>query len=187
MTYHDVGGVFADRRRGGAASHYRGCAYRAMLRVDWPAGGGLSSPCHMQRPMTGCACITRKPGRGPRLSSCTSSRATCAPGSRRCGISRIATARSPTMRAAIRPSEVPEDPARYGQTRAADDIAAVMDAAGIDRAHICGLSMGGFATLHFGFRHAGPCALPDRGRLRLRGGTPTSARSSRPRPRRRRG
>ena len=52
------------------------------------------------------------------------------------------------------PSEAPEDPARYGQARAADDIAAVMDAAGIDRAHVCGLSMGGFATLHFGFRHA---------------------------------
>jgi len=53
------------------------------------------------------------------------------------------------------PSEAPEEPARYGQARAADDIAAVMDAAGIERAHVCGLSMGGFAALHFGFRHAG--------------------------------
>ncbi|MXY40268.1 MAG: alpha/beta fold hydrolase [Rhodospirillaceae bacterium] len=57
------------------------------------------------------------------------------------------------------PSDVPDGPERYGperysQARAADDIAAVMDAAGIDRAHVCGLSMGGFATLHFGFRHA---------------------------------
>ncbi len=52
------------------------------------------------------------------------------------------------------PSDVPEEPARYGQARAADDIAAVMDAARIERAHVCGLSMGGFAALHFGFRHA---------------------------------
>ncbi len=41
----------------------------------------------------------------------------------------------------------------YSQNRAADDIAAVMDHLKIDKAHIVGLSMGGFATLHFGFRH----------------------------------
>ena len=51
------------------------------------------------------------------------------------------------------PSDVPEDPASYSQARAADDIAAVLDAIGVKRAHICGLSMGGFATLHFGLRH----------------------------------
>ena len=43
----------------------------------------------------------------------------------------------------------------YSQARAADDIAAVMDALGIEKAHVVGLSMGGFATLHFGFRHPG--------------------------------
>jgi pimeloyl-ACP methyl ester carboxylesterase len=52
------------------------------------------------------------------------------------------------------PSDVPEDVARYSQARAADDIAAVLDHLGIDKAHVVGLSMGGFATLHFGFRHA---------------------------------
>lgn len=52
------------------------------------------------------------------------------------------------------PSDVPDDPAAYSQAQAADDIAAVMRAAGIDKAHIVGLSMGGFATLHFGLRHA---------------------------------
>lgn len=52
------------------------------------------------------------------------------------------------------PSDVPEQPASYSQARAADDIKAVLDAAGVDKAHIVGLSMGGFATLHFGFRHA---------------------------------
>src|SRR5262245_21598801 len=29
----------------------------------------------------------------------------------------------------------------------------VLDGLGIQKAHICGLSMGGFATLHFGLRH----------------------------------
>ncbi len=52
------------------------------------------------------------------------------------------------------PSDVPTDPARYSQNRAADDIAAVLDHLGTPTAHVVGLSMGGFATLHFGFRHA---------------------------------
>jgi pimeloyl-ACP methyl ester carboxylesterase len=52
------------------------------------------------------------------------------------------------------PSDVPEDVAKYSQARAADDIAAVLDHLVIAKAHIVGLSMGGFATLHFGFRHA---------------------------------
>ena len=51
------------------------------------------------------------------------------------------------------PSDVPPDHGSYSQARAADDIKAVLDAAGADDAHIIGLSMGGFATLHFGFRH----------------------------------
>lgn len=51
------------------------------------------------------------------------------------------------------PSDVPEQPSSYSQARAADDIAAVLDHLGEEKAHIVGLSMGGFATLHFGFRH----------------------------------
>jgi pimeloyl-ACP methyl ester carboxylesterase len=51
------------------------------------------------------------------------------------------------------PSDVPESPASYSQARAADDILAVLDHLGEEKAHIVGLSMGGFATLHFGFRH----------------------------------
>lgn len=51
------------------------------------------------------------------------------------------------------PSDVPEEVCRYSQNRAADDIAAVMDHLDIGRAHVVGLSMGGFAALHFGFRH----------------------------------
>jgi len=52
------------------------------------------------------------------------------------------------------PSEVPADVARYSQARATADIAAVVDGAGIARAHVVGLSMGGFAALHFGLDHA---------------------------------
>jgi pimeloyl-ACP methyl ester carboxylesterase len=56
------------------------------------------------------------------------------------------------------PSEVPDNPEKYSQERARDDIKAVVDALEIDRAHVVGLSMGGFAALHFGF------AYPDRAR-----------------------
>jgi pimeloyl-ACP methyl ester carboxylesterase len=51
------------------------------------------------------------------------------------------------------PSDVPDAAARYSQDRARDDIRAVLDALKIDKAHIVGLSMGGFATLHFGFTY----------------------------------
>jgi pimeloyl-ACP methyl ester carboxylesterase len=51
------------------------------------------------------------------------------------------------------PSDVPSDGERYSQDRARDDIRAVLDALKIDKAHIVGLSMGGFATLHFGFTY----------------------------------
>ena len=52
------------------------------------------------------------------------------------------------------PSDVPADVGKYSQARATADIAAVMDGAGIDRAHVVGLSMGGFAALHFGLDFA---------------------------------
>ena len=51
------------------------------------------------------------------------------------------------------PSDVPSDVASYSQARAAADIVAVMDGAGIERAHVVGLSMGAFATLHLGLDH----------------------------------
>jgi pimeloyl-ACP methyl ester carboxylesterase len=56
------------------------------------------------------------------------------------------------------PSDVPADVERYSQQRARDDILAVLDALGIERAHIVGNSMGGFATLHFGMAYS-PRAL----------------------------
>jgi pimeloyl-ACP methyl ester carboxylesterase len=56
------------------------------------------------------------------------------------------------------PSEVPRDPDAYSQARAVADAVAVLDALDVERAHVVGLSMGGFCTLHFGLRH------PDRAR-----------------------
>ena len=52
------------------------------------------------------------------------------------------------------PSEVPEDWQRYSQARARDDIRAVLDALGIQRAHVVGLSMGAFAALHFALSYS---------------------------------
>ena len=46
------------------------------------------------------------------------------------------------------PSDVPTDPAAYSQARAVADAVAVLDGLGIDRAHVVGLSMGGFTALH---------------------------------------
>jgi pimeloyl-ACP methyl ester carboxylesterase len=51
------------------------------------------------------------------------------------------------------PSDVPAEVERYSQERAREDIRCVLDALGIDRAHVVGLSMGAFATLHFGMAH----------------------------------
>ena len=51
-------------------------------------------------------------------------------------------------------SDVPEDEASYSQDIARTDALAVLDRLGIEKAHIVGLSMGGFATLHFGMEHA---------------------------------
>ncbi len=61
------------------------------------------------------------------------------------------------------PSAVPPEGA-YSQERACADIRAVLDGLGIDRAHIVGVSMGGFATLHFGMTY------PERARSLVIGG-----------------
>lgn len=51
------------------------------------------------------------------------------------------------------PSDVPENPKEYSQDHAADDIRGLLDALKIQKAHVCGLSMGGYATLHLGLRY----------------------------------
>jgi len=56
------------------------------------------------------------------------------------------------------PSDVPADPAAYSQQRAVADAVAVLDGLGVDRAHVAGLSMGGFTALHLVLRHPGRVA-----------------------------
>ena len=51
------------------------------------------------------------------------------------------------------PSDIPEDVEKYSQAIAVSDALAVLDGLGIERAHIVGLSMGGFTALHFGLDH----------------------------------
>ncbi len=51
------------------------------------------------------------------------------------------------------PSDVPPDAASYSQARAMADAIDVLDAAGVETAHVVGLSMGGFATLHVTLAH----------------------------------
>jgi pimeloyl-ACP methyl ester carboxylesterase len=62
------------------------------------------------------------------------------------------------------PSDVPGDFERYSQERVRDDLRCVIEGLGLQAPHIVGLSMGAFATLHFGMRY---CAQ----------GTPALARS----------
>ena len=51
------------------------------------------------------------------------------------------------------PSDVPDDASAYSQAQAAADIVGVLDGLGIAKAHVCGLSMGGYAALHFGLSY----------------------------------
>ena len=51
------------------------------------------------------------------------------------------------------PSQVPTDQDSYSQERAVADAIAVLDGLGIAQAHLVGLSMGGFTTLHLVMAH----------------------------------
>src|ERR1700724_437527 len=55
------------------------------------------------------------------------------------------------------PSDVPSDPACYGQDIARGDVIAVLDALGIKKAHVVGHSMGAYTALHVGMRHPERC------------------------------
>lgn len=50
------------------------------------------------------------------------------------------------------PSDVPEGPDAYSYEHQRADLRSVLDALGIDRAHVVGLSMGAFATFYFGMQ-----------------------------------
>jgi pimeloyl-ACP methyl ester carboxylesterase len=52
------------------------------------------------------------------------------------------------------PSDIPTSADDYSQHRVSEDIRCMLDGLNIRQAHIVGLSMGAFATLHFGMRYA---------------------------------
>ena len=55
------------------------------------------------------------------------------------------------------PSDVPNDPEQYGQEAALSDAIAILDALGVDKAHIVGHSMGAYTALHVGLRYPERC------------------------------
>jgi len=55
------------------------------------------------------------------------------------------------------PSDVPDDPGKYGQDQFRDDVVAVMDALKIGKAHVVGHSMGALTAVHVGLRYPERC------------------------------
>jgi pimeloyl-ACP methyl ester carboxylesterase len=55
------------------------------------------------------------------------------------------------------PSDIPADPAAYSQDILIDDILGLCDALGINRAHFCGLSIGGNSVVFLGLKHPERC------------------------------
>lgn len=55
------------------------------------------------------------------------------------------------------PSDVPTDPNRYGQDIARGDVIALMDALGVEKAHVVGHSMGAYTALHVGIHQPARC------------------------------
>jgi pimeloyl-ACP methyl ester carboxylesterase len=55
------------------------------------------------------------------------------------------------------PSDVPPSPEAYGYEKFRDDVIAVLDHLKIARAHVVGLSMGGYATLNVGIKYPQRC------------------------------
>ena len=52
------------------------------------------------------------------------------------------------------PSDIPSKGSMYSQDIARDDILAILDHLDVEKGHVVGLSMGGFATLHFGIHYS---------------------------------
>jgi len=55
------------------------------------------------------------------------------------------------------PSSIPEQAEAYSEEQSVDDLRALLDALQIERAFLCGLSMGGGIVLKFGLRHPARC------------------------------
>jgi pimeloyl-ACP methyl ester carboxylesterase len=55
------------------------------------------------------------------------------------------------------PSEVPDSPKDYSQDYQIEDLKGLMDALKIEKAHLCGLSMGSYTSLLFGIKYPQRC------------------------------
>jgi pimeloyl-ACP methyl ester carboxylesterase len=55
------------------------------------------------------------------------------------------------------PSDVPDSPEDYSQDYQVEDLKGLMDALKIEKAHLCGLSMGSYTSLLFGLKYPGRC------------------------------
>ena len=55
------------------------------------------------------------------------------------------------------PSNVPESPEDYSQDLQIEDLKGLMDALKIEKAHLCGLSMGSYTSLLFGMKYPERC------------------------------
>jgi len=67
------------------------------------------------------------------------------------------------------PSDVPESIDSYSQEHWREDVRAVIDGLTLDRPHVVGLSMGAFATLHFGMKYCARGKAPKARSLTLAG------------------
>ena len=97
--------------------------------------------------------ISRRVATVIRSSSFMNSHRTSAGGKPKCVTSPVATVALPTMPEAIHPVMSPKMHLCIAGSSRSDDIAAVMRDLKIERAHLVGLSMGGYAALQFGLRY----------------------------------
>lgn len=72
-------------------------------------------------------------------------------------------------------SDAPSDPSRYGPRRRADQLAAVLDGLGVERAHVVGYSMGGWMASALATFHPGRIASLAIGGWDVAGGMYTPA------------
>ena len=97
--------------------------------------------------------ISRRVATVIRSSSFMNSHRTSGGGKPKCVTSPAATVALPTMLEAIHPVMSPKMHLCIAGSSRSDDIAAVMRDLKIERAHLVGLSMGGYAALQFGLRY----------------------------------
>ena len=126
-------------------------ASRALIRYHRQNMLGMHMPYAATR--DGTASITKKPAAARRSCSCMNSAATTGAGKCRCAISRGAIAASPIRRAATRPPTCRRRPTPTATStwRTISSTCSIISRS--SKAHLCGLSMGGYTTLQIGLNH----------------------------------